>query len=389
MKFSKIFSVFLIHSFCITYFQVFSIIGIHPAFIESKIFCTNSTNIDPLNNFLWKDFGLVILKTFFLNSLACIKNSFLNSLSGKFCKFCKSFSFSTGLTIVKQSLSGKKVFIKFLTLFFSFITSVFPLIFSNAFSKYCFSVITLPFLSSNFKLKSLNNHNKEGKYSANSASSSIVESFLILIVSLKFKIKLKVFIAFSSKGPKELKINKELIKIATKKIFESWFISSSYAPKPSVSIKKHGKGWLHVELLIIKGSDHIHIPFVHGLNVGPTPKPLLCWVFKITLFNKKDFPVLYFPTKLIIPKFVYSFWFNNSRASSVTLNSLFSYITKGIAFCLYLFGLTLRLAPIDLELFIPFPSMNLCISDIDSSILNVFGFLSILFLFIILCFKSK
>ena len=55
---------------------------------------------------------------------------------------------------------------------------------------------------------------------------------------------------------------------------------------------------------IIKGSDHIQIPFVQGLNVGPTSKPVFDLLFNNTLFNKNDFPVLYFPTKLIIPIFL-------------------------------------------------------------------------------------
>ena len=41
------------------------------------------------------------------------------------------------------------------------------------------------------------------------------------MVLLKFKTKLKELIAFSSIVPKELYINKELISIAIKKIFES------------------------------------------------------------------------------------------------------------------------------------------------------------------------
>jgi len=48
-----------------------------------------------------------------------LQNSGLILLSGKFIKFCKSFSFSTGLTRGKQSLSIKYVFIIFLTKFFS------------------------------------------------------------------------------------------------------------------------------------------------------------------------------------------------------------------------------------------------------------------------------
>ena len=51
---------------------------------------------------------------------------------------------------------------------------------------------------------------------------------------------------------------------------------------------------------INKGFDHSQIPFVQALIEEPTLKPFF---FKKTLFNKKDFPVRYFPIKLIIPIF--------------------------------------------------------------------------------------
>ena len=135
--------------------------------------------------------------------------------------------------------------------------------------------------------------------------------------------------AFSSIVPNELKINKELINIAIKNIFESWFTSSSYAPSPSVSIIKHGNSSLL--FFIIIGSDHIHIPFVHGLKVGPTENPVVSLLFKMTLFNRNDFPVLYFPTKLIIPICLIFFWFSNNLDWFVIINLPFSYIIKGTA----------------------------------------------------------
>ena len=96
-----------------------------------------------------------------------------------------------------------------------------PLFSSKAFSKYCFSVITFPFLSSNFKLKSLKSQSKVGKYLARSSSLSSIETLFILMVLLKFKTKLKLLISFSSKVPTELKINKELIKTAIRNILLS------------------------------------------------------------------------------------------------------------------------------------------------------------------------
>ena len=103
-----------------------------------------------------------------------------------------------------------------------------PLFSSKEFSKYCFSVMTFPSLSSNLRLKSLKSHNKVGKYWANSASFSSkfffelgFELFFIFIVLLKLRTKLKVFIAVSSIAPNELYINKELINTAMRNILLS------------------------------------------------------------------------------------------------------------------------------------------------------------------------
>jgi len=54
---------------------------------------------------------------------------------------------------------------------------------------------------------------------------------------------------------------------------------------------------------------------VQGLTVGPMPKPL--GLFKIILFNKKDFPVLYNPATDTTPIGPY-IDFKNSIASSFT-----------------------------------------------------------------------
>ena len=146
--------------------------GIEPPLIESIIFWINSISIAPLNNLFLNVFGFTFLLTLFLKIFDCSTNSLLNFSFDIFSKFCKSSSFSTGRTITKQSFSGKYDFIRFLTLFFSSTISDVPLTFSKEFSKYCFSVMTFPFLSSNFNEKSLKSHNKLGKYSLNSSSLS-------------------------------------------------------------------------------------------------------------------------------------------------------------------------------------------------------------------------
>jgi hypothetical protein len=65
------------------------------------------------------------------------------------------------------------------------------------------------------------------------------------------------------------------------------------------------------------------ITLVHGLIVGPTPKPLSFFSLRSTLFNRKDFPVLYFPTKEIIPICLYSGFESICLASSVIIKSIF------------------------------------------------------------------
>ncbi len=61
--------------------------------------------------------------------------------------------------------------------------------------------------------------------------------------------------------------------------------------------------------------------FVQGFIVGPTPNPLSFFWFRRTLFSKKDFPVLYFPTKDIIPIRLYIGFVRISLASSVIIKS--------------------------------------------------------------------
>ena len=68
--------------------------------------------------------------------------------------------------------------------------------------------------------------------------------------------------------------------------------------------------------------------------MGPTLNPIFSLRFKITLFNRNDLPVLYFPTKLIIPKLSLHFCDNNFFDSSDIINLPFSNVTKGIAVCL-------------------------------------------------------
>ena len=54
-----------------------------------------------------KLFTLTLLKIFFLKCKTCSKNSGLSLSADELSRFCKSFSFSIGLTMAKQSLSLK------------------------------------------------------------------------------------------------------------------------------------------------------------------------------------------------------------------------------------------------------------------------------------------
>jgi len=71
--------------------------------------------------------------------------------------------------------------------------------------------------------------------------------------------------------------------IAREKIRMSWLLSSSIPPRPSEShmITFIGSPF---GLKPDKGVPQIHIPFVHGLIVGPTPKPR--YLFKSTRFRR-------------------------------------------------------------------------------------------------------
>ena len=94
-----------------------------------------------------------------------------------------------------------------------------------------------------------------------------------------------------------------------------------------MSIIKQGKDSLKFLFVIIIGSDQIQIPFVHGFIVGPTSKPN--FEFRITLFNKNDFPVLYLPTKLITP-ILFNFCFVNKSFACFGITNLpFSNNTNG------------------------------------------------------------
>jgi len=108
-------------------------------------------------------------------------------------------------------------------------------------------------------------------------------------------------------------------------ILLSWLLLSSIPPKPSQSITKHSSSFLFFIVCF-----HSHNPFVQGFIEDPTLKPLFSYYSNIR-FIKNDFPVLYLPTIVIIPNFV----FNELKyfiLSSLKTNPLsFSNVINGIA----------------------------------------------------------
>ena len=122
-------------------------------------------------NLEFRVLGLTLLKILFLRKLIWCTNSSLSWLSAIFYKFCSSFSSSTGLTKVKQSLSLKKCLISLLIRFLVSTLSEVPFWDCKAFSKYSRWLIGLPILSSKRREKSLTTQRNEGKYLAISSGS--------------------------------------------------------------------------------------------------------------------------------------------------------------------------------------------------------------------------
>lgn len=145
----------------------------------------------------------------------------------------------------------------------------------SAFSRYSFEVIGSPSRSTSCNAKSRTTHMKDGKYwlySSGSISSWETPYAFSWICLVKLMTSERLERAFSSMLPTLLYKKKLDRRIASEKIRTSWLLSSSSAPRPSVSITKTWIGspsgvkpWI--------GLPQTQIPFVHGLMVGPTPKP--------------------------------------------------------------------------------------------------------------------
>ena len=93
--------------------------------------------------------------------------------------------------------------------------------------------------------------------------------------------------------------------IVNENILVSWDVSSSSAPKPSLSITNMEQ-LSPSTVYPNNGFPQIHNPFVHGFTVGPTPKPSLR--LSSILFSRYDFPVLYMPATPTTPMGGGKFW---------------------------------------------------------------------------------
>lgn len=219
-------------------------LGRVPELIDSVYASASSNNISPVTNFPFISFGFTFLKIFSRSSLTYWINSGLISLSCIDCNYCKCFSVSTGLTIVKQSRSPNTYFINLLIRFFYSIESEEPFCIINAFSRYCFGEIAFSNESVSLRAKSLTTHMNEGNnFWTSSGSQSSRTSDFIWSSFDRLMISDKLFSAFSSIVPMLLYRKNELSRRANKKILVSWFSSSSNAPIPSLSMISTLRGW--------------------------------------------------------------------------------------------------------------------------------------------------
>lgn len=196
--------------------------------------------------------GLTFLNIFPLNWSTYLTNSSLSISSPIDYNYYNSFSSSTGLTNVWQSLSLKKCLMRRLIRFFYSMLSLEPFYCWRACSKYCLEVMAVPVVSRRRREKSRTTHRKEGKYFAISSGSHspntsvfICSSFerFIYIEWYKHEMNIltisdRLLIAFSSIVPILLYMKYEHSSKAIKNIFVSWLSSSSNAPIPSLSMRR-------------------------------------------------------------------------------------------------------------------------------------------------------
>lgn len=124
----------------------------------------------------FRDFGFIFPRTFRRSVLTYSWNSVLSSETSLPAKFYSSVSLLTGLIMVQQSRSVKKVFKSRRILFFCSTLSLKPFYSRSARSRYSFEVIAASFSSESFRAKSLTTHINEGKifeYSSGSTSPGV------------------------------------------------------------------------------------------------------------------------------------------------------------------------------------------------------------------------
>lgn len=175
--------------------------------------------------------------TFLRKVCTCSTNSGLNCSRSISARFWSWSSLVKGLIMVQQSRSLKKLLSKRLMRFLLSTISEKPFWGESAFSRYSLLVMGSWSASINYNVKSRTTHINDGKYWAYSSGSwsSLTPPALIWICLVKLITSESWLSAFSSMLPTELYMKKLASKMARENILTSWLLSSSRAPKPSVS----------------------------------------------------------------------------------------------------------------------------------------------------------
>ena len=176
--------------------QVLFILGILPLFITLTNSSIRVAKAGPVNFFPFNFLGKASLNILSLSFLNSILNSGFKLLYGIVFNLFKSFSLSTGLTKVTQSLSGKNLIIFSLITLFSFVP--FPQrLFLRHNSKYSLLEISSPVSGCTFsKVKSLMIQINFGDNSVN--NSSLLILVFVVIAFDKCAARDNSFIPFSS-----------------------------------------------------------------------------------------------------------------------------------------------------------------------------------------------
>lgn len=195
-------------------------LGAAPLFKASTYCSISAASIFPLMHLLFICLAGVSQNTLCFKIEAFVLNSFLKSFQFKVSNFTNNSSSSTGLIKVKSSLYWKfliKASLTFLLRSFVLLEKL-----ESLFSKYSFSVMSLPF-SFNSKAKSLKSHKNLGVVYCKAYELDQPLADLTLIKFESSAANDRQEIEFSSIVYMELKIKKLLNRTTKANILASWF----------------------------------------------------------------------------------------------------------------------------------------------------------------------